>query len=294
MSRAKLNLALVGVLAGLGAVAWFTREKPEVLPPLTALTEATLKTIAIEHPGQPAVRLEKRDAGWHLVAPVDAPVDALEVNGLVALAGAKVERSLPLADVKLAELGLEPPAYGITFNDQSLAIGADEPIQARRYVKTGDHVALIADPPAEALDADYSELVAKALLPEGAKIQRVEVPGLVVSRNAEGQWVADGQPDATQEQMQVLVDGWSKARSMWNALIPDGGKDLGAAGGKPIRIVFDGGEVQLRLAGFEPQLLIDNPAYGVRYAVSKADEATLLTLLPAGTATAPPETPPAL
>lgn len=277
MSRAKLNVALVTVLAGLGAVAWFTREKPEVLPPLTSLAETALTRIAIEHPGSPAIRLEKQGEHWQLVAPVAAPVDPLEVNGLIALATAKVERSLPLAEVKLAELGLEPAAYRITLNDQILAIGADEPIQARRYVKAGDHVALIADPPAETLDANYSELVAKPLLPEGARIQRIEVPGLVVSRNAEGQWTAAGQPDASAERLQAFVDAWSNARSMWNALIPDGERDAGAAG-RAVRIVFDGGEVQLRIAGFEPQLLIDRPDYGVRYAVSKADESTLLTL----------------
>lgn len=287
MSRAKLNIAMVGVLAGLGAVVWFTREKPEVLPPLTTLTAETLQQIAIEHPGAPAIKLEKQGEQWQLVAPVKAPADPLEVAGIVALASSSVERSLPLTDVKLAELGLEPPEYTVTFNDQVLGFGADEPIQARRYLKTADHVALIPDPPKETLDADFSELVAKTLLPEGAKIVRIEVPGLTVSRNAEGQWTADTQPGASAEKLQAFVDSWSKARAMWNAAIPDGGKDLGEAGGQPIRIVLEDGEVQLRLAAHEPQLLIDRPDFGVRYSVSKAEEASLLTLAAAAVAETP-------
>ncbi|HEY1077178.1 MAG TPA: DUF4340 domain-containing protein [Fontimonas sp.] len=286
MSRAKLNIAMVGVLAGLGAVVWFTREKPEVLPPLTALSAQTLKQILIEHPGTPAIRLEKQGEQWQLVAPVKAPTDPLEVAGIVALASSPVERSLPLAEVTLAELGLEPPQYSVTFNDQVLGFGADEPIQARRYIKAADHVALIADPPKEPLDADYSELVAKTLLPEGAKIVRIEVPGLTVARNEAGLWTAEPAGNASAEKLQAFVDSWSQARAMWNAAIPDGGKDLGPAGGQPIRIVLEDGEVQLRLAAHEPQLLIDRPDFGVRYAVSKAEEASLLTLAAAPAAPA--------
>lgn len=285
MSRGKLNIALVGVLAGLGAVVWFTREKPEVLPPLTTLTADTLKQIVIEHPGAPPLRLEKHGAHWQLVAPVQAPTDPLEVAGVVSLATSNVERSLPLTEVSLAELGLEPPEYVVTLNDQVLAVGANEPIQARRYIKSGDHVALVADPPSAALDADYSDLVAKPLLPEDAKIVRIEVPGLTVSRNAEGQWTADTQPDASTEKLQAFVDNWRKARSMWNAAMPADG----ASGGQAIRIVLKDGEIQLRLAATEPQLQIDRPDYGVRYAVSKAEEAGLLTLASAVMPVSPDE-----
>ncbi|MDP9140777.1 MAG: DUF4340 domain-containing protein [Pseudomonadota bacterium] len=285
MSRARLNIVLVGVLAGLGAVVWFTREKPEVLPPLTTLTADTLKQIVIEHPGAPLLRLEKQDEQWQIVAPVKAPTDPLEVAGLISLTTSNVERSLPLAEVSLAELGLEPPGYTVTLNDQLLAFGANEPIQARRYIRTGDHVALVSDPPSAALDADYSDLVAKPLLPEGAKIVRIEVPGLTVSRNAEGTWAADTQPDASAEKLQAFVDNWRKARSMWNAAMPADG----ASGGQAIRIVLEDGEIQLRLAATEPQLQIDRPEYGVRYAVSKAEEAGLLTLASAVMPASPDE-----
>jgi hypothetical protein len=285
MSRGELNIALVGVLAGLGAVVWFTREKPEVLPPLTTLTADTLKQIAVEHPGAPLLRLEKHDAQWRLVAPVHAPADPLEVAGLISLATSSVERSLPLTEVSLAELGLEPPEYTVTLNDQTLAVGASELIQARRYIRAGDHVALVADPPSAALDADYSDLVAKPLLPEDAKIVRIEVPGLTVARNADGSWAADTQPDASAEKLQAFVDNWRRARSMWNAAMPADS----ASGRQAIRIVLEDGEVLLRLAATEPQLQIDRPDYGVRYAVSKAEEAGLLTLAAAVVPASPDE-----
>ena len=56
MKRSHLNLALLVVAGGLGAAVWFGQKKEEKGPPLTSLEQASITRLALEYPGQPAVR----------------------------------------------------------------------------------------------------------------------------------------------------------------------------------------------------------------------------------------------
>lgn len=284
MNRLHLNLALVLVVAALAATLYFTQKKEEKGPPLTALTEATLERIRIEHPNAPAIALQKQDDQWRLTEPVQAAADGLEVASIVNLSTAEAKRKLAVADVKLSELKLDPPQYTVTLNDIRLELGDSEPIEFRRYVRVGEEIALIDEPSSAALDRDYSDLVAKELLPAGAEIVKIEVPGLTLARSTDGQsWsLSPDQPEASADQKQKLADAWKSARAMWNAAAPAGE----AGGGEPVTITLKDGVVNLLVVAREPQLVIGNPALGVHYTLSKALEAELLQL---PTAAAPSE-----
>lgn len=274
MNRLQLNLALVVIVGALAATLYLTREQPEKGPPLTPLTDATLERIRIEHPGAPAIVLQKQDGAWQLTAPVHAAADAMEVASIVSLAGAEAQRKLSVAEVELKELKLDPPQYTLTLNDTRLDFGDSEPIDFRRYVRVGDDVALIAEPSAAALDADYSDLVAKELLPAGAEIQSLALPDLTVARSTDGQsWVLmPDQADVGADQKQQLVDAWRSARAMWNAAA-EGGP------GEPVTILLKDGRVfELVVVARTPQLIIENPALKVRHTLSKALEGELLQL----------------
>lgn len=288
MKRTQLNMGLAAAVLGLAVAVWVSDTKEEKGEPLTAIAAAELQSIVITHPDKPEIRLEKRDSTWRLVAPVEADTDPFEVSSLVGLASLEVKRSLPVADVDLAELKLDPPHYTITLDGRTLAFGDTEPIGHRRYIRVDGQVQLVVDPPSAALDADYSDLVARELLPKNARIQRIEVPGLTVRRSDDGiGWIAEQQPQASADQLAQFVEAWRNARAMWNGLQPEGSGDAGT----PVRIVLDGGEIVLRAAQREPQLLIDNPALKVRYTVSRA-EADKLFALPAPPSE-PEATPPA-
>ncbi len=266
MNRLHLNLALVVVVSALGAALYFTQKKEEKGPPLTALTDATLERIRIEHPEAKPIALQKVGDEWRLTEPVSAAADPLEVASITNLASIEAQRKLASSEVELKQLGLEPSAYAVMLNDIRLEFGDSEPIEYRRYVRVGDEIALIADPSATALDADYSELVAKTLLPKNAEIVEISVPGLRVFRSEDQQsWLLDPQrPDASADQKQAFVSAWKSARAMWNALAePD-------SGGDAITVKLKDGIVELRLIAREPQLVIENPALGVRYTLSKA------------------------
>lgn len=291
MNRAYLNLALLAIVAGLAATVWFTQKKEAPKgPPLTTLTSAAVNSISIEHPDEPTIKLVKKGDEWQLTAPVQSPTDPFEVASLVNLATTEAKRTLKVGDVKLADLKLAPPRFTITLNDRKLEFGDTEPLEYRRYVRHGDSVALIDDPSDTAVDADYSNLVAKELISPGAEIDKIEVPGLSVSRSDGKDWSATPASDAASgDALARFVQAWRAARSMWNAAMPaDGGK------GEPITLTLKDGTVHLVLVSKAPQLIIDRPDLKLRYTLSKADADTLLTLTepkpgePAKPANAPP------
>jgi hypothetical protein len=277
MTRLQLNLALIVLIGGLAALLYFTKDDEKKGPPLTALTDATLERIRIEHPGKPAIALARQDGQWRLTEPVQVLADPLEVASIVTLATMEAKRKLAVADVDLKELKLDPPSYRVTLNETVLAIGDSEPIEYRRYIRVGEEIALTDDPPGAALDADYADLVSKDLLPPNADIRRIEVPGLTLTRSADGQsWTeSPAQAGTTSDQKQKFVDGWKNARAMWNAAVPAGEADKP---GEPVTVVHAGGELKLKIVAREPQLILENPVVGVRYTLSKALESEILRL----------------
>jgi hypothetical protein len=273
MKRARLNLVLLAVAAGLGVAVYFAQRKVPAGPPLTPYKADAIVNIALEHPDAPAIRLEKHDRRWRLTAPVQAEADEFEVNALVALADR--ETQMKLEGGVLKELGLDPPGYTLTLNDRVIGFGAIESLEYRRYVKLADGAYLIDDPPGAALDADYADLVAKDLLPGEADIERIEVPGLTLAKDAAGRWaVTPADPDASADAMQKLADAWTAARAMWNE--PARGA---RTTGERARVTLAGGATrEFVIAAREPQLKLHRADLGVTFVLSKALADELLKL----------------
>lgn len=265
MKRAHLNLALLVVVVGLGAAVWFSQVKEEKGPPLTALKPEEVTRIAVEHPGKPAIRLEKKNGAWQLAAPVRAATDKFEIGGILSLADLELKSKLDTT-VNKAELGLEPPQYSVTLNDTRIDLGGTEPIKYRRYVQVGAQLGLVDDPPSAALDADYSDLVSKAVVPEDAELSKIELPGLLLEKDAKGVWTSPQQGASTPAQVAQLAESWKKARAMWNAAEPPEGST-----GDPVKLTLaDGRVIDLVVQSRDPQLVLSSKALGVRYTLSKA------------------------
>jgi hypothetical protein len=182
--------------------------------------------------------------------------------------------------VKLADIGLAPPLLTLHLDDTAVAFGGTEPLKYLRYVQIGSgataKLALIEDINGPAFDDDYSDLVAKSLLPGDAAISRIELPGLTVALGADGKtWEALPAGTADQAALQGFVDRWRHAQAMWLQPAPT---DAGTATGTPVTITTQNGPLQLTVSARDPQLQIDNPALKVRYVLSKADVETLLKL----------------
>jgi len=267
MQRLTLNIGLAVAALGLGAAVFLAQKKEEKGPPLTPFAAAVLDHVALEHPGSPTVKLERKDGRWKITEPVQVEADPFEVNAFIDLAKLEVKKSLELNAVSLKELGLDPPAYDVVLNGQKLAFGAQEPIQSRRYILTNGKVALVDDPPAEALDANYSDLVSRSLLPSGAAIQSIVMPGLTIAKSAdEKSWaLTPDHPEDSSDSRQKLIDAWSNAKAMWNAALPKEGSK-----GDDVTVTLkDGTALKFVVTQRDPQFVIARPDIAVSYTLSK-------------------------
>lgn len=274
MKRGRLNAILAVVVIGLGAVVYFSQKQGQKLPPLTPLKSADVSRIAIEHPDAAAIKLEKNGGPWRLTAPVQAETDPFEVNSLVSLATLETQSKLDPKEVKLADLGLQPPDYTITLNDTRIAFGGTEPLNYRRYVQVGDAIYTIDDPPSAALDQDYSDLVSKELLPAGAQLAKIELPGMTLTRGDTGWTLDPPDPKGTPEALSKIAGAWASARAMWNELE----KDAEVKGDPVVLHLKGGGEIHLIVAARDPQLQLSRPDLKVRYFLSKSLDQELFKL----------------
>lgn len=277
MSRNQLNLALLALVAGLTLTVVLTQdeETPKV-PVLAGLSADAVDRIAIRHPGSEEIRLEKADGIWHVTAPGQARAEAVEVAALTDLAELESKRQLKPADVSLADLELEPAKYEIQLNDRLLQFGGIEPLEYERYILADDTIHLLSDPPSAALDADFSDLVSKQILPAGRQIVGIELPELSLNKDDSGWSLSPPQADVSTDQMQALVDGWSRARALWNEKPK---ADVDYTDKPKIRLrLDDGSQVELVLVDRQPQLILAQPAARVHHHLSKALADELLQL----------------
>lgn len=277
MKRKHLNLLLGAIALGLVATVYFSREQPEPPPPpLTTLQTGDIQHIAVKHAGSPDIRLEKRQDAWWLVAPVETRAEDIEVGALLDLASRASQRRYPAAEMDLAELGLSKPDWVIQLNEQRIEFGGLDPIESRRYVKVDDTVHLIEDPPSAALDADYHDLVAKRLLPAEARISRIQLPGLLLTRgDNEGWQVTPGSSDQGADAAQQLVDAWQRAQAMWITPLDKKRPTRGS-------VSIQAGDTKLRfdILDRKDQLVLSRPELGVQFTLSKALDSQLFELQP--------------
>ena len=280
MNRNRLNLLLLALVAGLTLTVVLTPDEEVAPVPLLAdLSADQLSSISISYPDQPNIELRKQDQQWQLTAPVSAVTEAIEVGALTDLVALSSTRQLAADDLDLAQLSLLPPKFEIRLNDQLLKFGGIEPLEYQRYVQVGETVHLISDPPSAALDADFSDLISKQLVPPGRKLTSVKLPDLLLSQADPGWALSPPQSDVSADQLQQLADAWSKARALWNQA-PEG--ELDYSDQPQIELgLDDGSQIQLRLYAKEPQLILARPAAQVHYHLSKALADDLLGLPPA-------------
>jgi hypothetical protein len=275
MKRKHLNLLLAVLVAGLAAAAYFGREKPEPPPPpLTALKAEDINRILVRHAGRDDIRLEKRGTTWWLTAPVETRAESIEVGALLELAGRASQRRYPVAEMDLAKLGLAPSDWSIQLNDVRLEFGGLDPIESRRYVRLGETVHLIEDPPSAALDAEYHDLVARRLLPDGAQLTRIELPGLTLARSDKAGWaVTPASADQGADAAQKLADAWLRAQAMWVTPLDRGKRAQG-------EVRIQAGEESFRfvILDRQEQLLLARPELGVQFALSKTLDSELFEL----------------
>ncbi len=214
-ARHRLNLGLAVLLLVLGGFVGFSLQEAPTTEPerLTSFTGADIMRIEIRPSRHADALLERRDGEWWLVDPFMARADMVRVDAAIGLARARSLVRYAASVVDAQQAGLVSPELVLRVNDVTLVLGDTEPLHGRRFVRQGDGVHLIVDRYSYLLQGGLASLVSPQLLPAGARLQEIVLPGLHLLQR-DGRWqLADGEA-ASADVLQVLVDEWRHARAL--------------------------------------------------------------------------------
>jgi hypothetical protein len=275
-SRARLNLALLLIVAALGALVWWLANRDTAPPSSTvgALDPGAVEEIVIERTDKPTIVLQRRGDGWWLTRPIEIAASSFRTNSILELGETESRARYDVADMDLARFGLDAPLLSVRMGGQQFDFGGTNPVNRFRYLRVGDEVHLILDPIFETLNAEVASFVGPRLLPAGARITRIELPEFSLSRNAEVGWdLSPGDPEVPADALQGLVGAWQAAEALWAKPY---------AGAEPegrVRIELDDGRRLLfEIAQTTPDLVLARPDLGLEYTLDPGPNAAMLDL----------------
>ncbi|HHM05407.1 MAG TPA: DUF4340 domain-containing protein [Gammaproteobacteria bacterium] len=278
-----LNLILLAIL---GALLWVTVHEPGLepeqaeLPPLTGLTPEQIDTVKIERRDQPTVAFKRRGQGWVMTEPYETAANPMRLDSLALIAQTSSHRSFLATDADLAGAGLARPGVVLHLNDTVIRFGGVSPVDGRRYVEVNRKVHLITDMYYTDLVAEPAAFVARRLLPEGAHITALTLPGLRIwQRN--GLWTAE--PPADPDNIQALVDEWQSAQAI---KIRAGVAGAGERDAITVQLDTASAPLTFSIVRREGTLVLFRPDPGLEFDLGPGSEETLLEL----PKTTPPET----
>ena len=275
--RNLLNLGLVVALLVLGGFIGFSQQEPPPVEPerLTTLAKADITRIEIRPARHADALLERRGSEWWLVEPFTARADTARVDAAIGLARARSLARYAASEVDTQQAGLASPDLVLRINDVILELGGTEPLHGRRFVRLGDRVHLIVDRYSYLLQGGLASLVSPQLLPTGARLQAIELPGLHLLQR-DGHWqLVDGKATSA-DALQELVDEWRHARAL-RVSRHDGDVD-----GETItlQLAVDVPPIRLILQQDEDETRFIRPDLGLIYHFTPAVAERLLALPP--------------
>ena len=264
-SKILLNLALIGALVALSLYAYF---KPwqDATPTikLTQLKRDEVTRIAVEPRGAAAIKLEKHDGTWRIVAPLNAQADATQVDRLVDIVNANAKQKLANAD--LVQLDLSPPQVRVTLNDQAFGFGRVNDITYEQYVAAAGGVYLVPPLYGYGIPTDATKLLSRSLLDAGEVPVAFDFGRYRIVRDDKGNWAANGE-FATAKEASLSQDDFNRWADEWrytSALSVE--PDQGSRAREQISVRFkDGKAVTMRILQKEPDFQLVRSDNAMRY-----------------------------
>ena len=268
-SRLALNLGLLALIAILAAVAVLKPgKKEEPQPTLVVGTLDALNNVTLQN--KEKLTFEKRDGLWWLTAPFAAPVNQVRMRQLLEVGQAASSAHYPIKPEELAQFGLDQPQATLALGDSILQFGTTDPINMRRYVRMGDTLHLVDDNFFHHLTASATDYVDKKLIPEGAKIRQIELPGLKAMKGADGHWTAEPAGDGKTDWAE-LASTWATARAIEVKRLE---KD---SQGDTIRITLnEGSPIEYIILRKQPALTLARRDLGLQYEITAETSRDLL------------------
>lgn len=259
---AKRWLTILGLLllvTGLGGlVYWLERAPQPKSPPLVpAFAPDRVQHVVIERQNE---RLEftRREDGWHMVQPFDAPADAYHLEQVLALPKQTSQTRYAASELDLARFELKPPKATVRLEDAEFRFGGQNPLNFQRYLQVGETVHLIEDTLFHQLTAPATTWIEHKLLPAGT-LQGLDLPGWRITSTDAGGWASE--PGLPAADLERLVDTWRTARAI--QVTPY--LEEPPAEAERIRVSIEGKALEFIILQREPELILLRPEQKLRY-----------------------------
>jgi hypothetical protein len=269
------NFGLLLMAAILALVAWLQPglEDDSGVAPLATLDPASVTELVVSRPGLDAIVLEREDGIWMMREPVPIHASEARIDAVLAVLEAPVRAGFPAASVDPANYGLDAPRIQLRVDGVELAFGDTEPIDRRRYVRIQDRIVLIDDQHYVWLHGSVGDFVSRQLLPPGATLEVLELPGMVLRRDGDtASWRVAPADGMSAEEASGLASEWSRAQAI--AIESHGLVDNEAP---RIRLLLDDGrELEFAVIGDDGDPLFVRADVGLAWRMSEAQAARLL------------------
>lgn len=204
--RSRLLLALGALLLALLLVK-LLMPGAEPTPRLSTLQASEVSRLTFSVRGGQTVAMAKTDGDWHITQPWNRRADASRVQILLSLLTLPASTIYSPDDLSLSEAGLAEPAATLTIDDTTFLLGNADTTQRRRYVQSGEQIALLSD-------LAYPVMQQQ---PEYFANMRVFAPGLTAISTPEWQVAKPDRlwqsPELSQTQSEALVRRWLDIRA---------------------------------------------------------------------------------
>ena len=260
--RLLLNVVLLLVVGGLGGYAWWQQQQPSPQPEtLLAFGKDAVQHVTVQRQLSDQrverIRLEKQDAHWLMTEPKQAVVNPTRVAQLFTLLDETVTASYDVAGKDLKTYQLDPATVSLTFNDQTVVFGMDNPISHQRYVLHNGKIKLVSEAVYGLLTGEVANLLALQLVPPNQHLQRVTLPN-----------GSDAKAD--------ILANWQAADAMrveaWDA------QTAPAAAESVMLHLGNATTLKLVILTKKGDLVLGNPALGVKYVIPETQRNGLLPI----------------
>ncbi len=273
--RLLLNLTLLVVVVGLIALVLHEQRDGEAPEDhrLLGLEQEAIEQLRIERPEQPAVHVVRdADGQWQLREPLAIAANRQRIDSLLRVARLQSLGSFPLAGETLSDYGLQTPVVTLVVNDTlRLDFGGHTALDYRRYLRLGETIHIVPDTLYYHLIGEPHGFVAHRLLPEGARINALELPERQLYRH-DGQWRLEPE-DALRsaDDIQRLLDAWQHPGIIQV-------RRYQGQEGSPIRVHLEDGRELAFLLLREEEIALARPDLGIQYQLSASGARELLGL----------------
>jgi len=264
-SKIVLNLMLIAALVALSLYAYFKPwQNAAASIKLTQLKRDDITRIAVEPRGAAAIKLEKIDGAWRIVAPLTAQAEDTQVDRLLDIVAASAKQKLANAD--LAQFDLKPPPVRVTLNDQAFAFGRVNDITYEQYVATADGVYTVAPLYGYGIPTDVAKLLSRRLLDAGEVAVAFDFGRHRIERDDKGAWATSGEFTPTKDQplSQDDFNRWADEWRYTSALSVE--PDMNSPAREQVSVRFRSGKtVTMRIVRKEPDFQLVRSDNAMRY-----------------------------